>query len=40
MDLMPGVVLHTMGGLAARGFHAAVGRHPPGGSTGEWRWYS
>ena len=33
MDPMLGVLFHAMGGLAARGFYAAVGRHPPGGST-------
>jgi len=38
MDPMLGVVFHAMGGLAARGFYAAVGRHPPGGSTTNYIW--
>ena len=30
MNPMLGVLFHTVGGLAARGFHSTVGRHPPG----------
>ena len=30
MNPILGVLFHAVGGLAARGFHPAVGRHPPG----------